>query len=156
MSNKNSFDRFLALARRALSVTSIRELVSDSSYDEMIAFQQVYLRLMEMDVNKKTRNLMEDRHPFVKVGGRWRVSMVKLYLFLVAARPAMLKTGNRKMFDLYDAVQNMQGYIEEAKALDQSLTPKGHQNYDEYQEKQSELYELAMLKQKSIFDRMAA
>src|SRR3990172_7855538 len=97
---------FKALAQKAFDFRT-GSIVADSSFDEMIAFTRLHNHFLEMKfVSEKTKGILRDRYPFLKVGGRWRVSIPILYLYLVAARHPIGTFENSDMVDVYVMTQH--------------------------------------------------
>lgn len=148
---------FLEMCLQCLSTKGVNELVQKSDYDRQLSFHKVHLRFIEIARQRndhRTADILDDRHPFVKVGGKWHISNVKLYLYLVAARPLLAKIGNPDLTAIYEAVQASQSYIKRAKELDKQLSPNTWVSYEDYQIRLQQLYEEHLIEQGSILDRI--
>jgi hypothetical protein len=154
MRSTKSLDVFVELAKDVLSFDKIKLLVIDSSFEEQIAFHKVYLRFLELSLTEKERASIEMAYPFVKVGGRWKMSVPAFYVFLLRTRAVMSRIGNKKLFTVYTAIQRVDRYNEETRELYKSLQPKVFENYQEYQDGCRLLYEEMMTQQASIWEEL--
>jgi hypothetical protein len=154
MRSTKSLDVFVKLSKDVLSFDKIKLLVIDSSFEEQIAFHKVYLRFLELSLTERERTSIEMAYPFVKVGGRWKMSVPAFYVFLLRTRAVMSRIGNKKLFTVYTAIQRVDRYNEETRELYKSLQPKVFENYQEYQDGCRLLYEEMMTQQASIWEEL--
>lgn len=148
----NHVQTFTELAKRTLHPKHICELVAKSSFEEKVSFHKVHERLLAQDISETLKSKMDEWYPFVKVGGKWRFSCARMYMYLFYSRHALLKTNNELMYSVHDAVVNMCNYHDDLKRLNERLTPSQWQNLDEYNKLTSKIYEDAMMVQTSIFE----
>lgn len=158
MKKKNKLAvNFFSLAHKALVPHKSSGIVFDSTYNEEVSFHRLHLRFMEMCRERNTKssnrqcNLLEERYPFVKINGRWKVSSTKLYLYLIACRSLIASFEDEIMQKVHDAIQNAQKYYDEYKDVENKLQPHCHEDYAQWMEMETRAYENYMMKQKSIF-----
>lgn len=145
---------FLELAKRTVMPQSIKNLVTESSFDEQIAFHKVHERLLEHCRNERERSSLEVSYPFVKIGGRWHVSCINMYMYLLKARPALLATNNLVMKRVYRAIQEQDQYNNNVRELYDKLSPKSFEDYKSYQSQLTILYENHLSKQLELFSQV--
>lgn len=143
---------FVELSMRCLMLKG--DLISQSCYEEEIAFHLFHKRFKEMTKSNRLINKLDDRYPFVKIEGKWFVSLPKLYLYLVDARSLLYKTKVETLVKLGDIVLKNMNYIESARELDRKLHPNDHTDYDDYCDKLGKMYRDHMTEQKSLFEAL--
>ena len=156
MSSKNKIAvNFFDLAKRSLMPAARVSLVVESNFDEKYAFHKMHIEL-QLRSDSRNAGLLQDYYPFLKLGGKWRVSTVRMYNYLKAAQKALSTFQDEHIQAVFDVVQAAKRYQKEYAELDKLLTVSGYNNYEEYQEKLKQVYISHMMTQKSIFDRIAA
>lgn len=140
---------FLAVCQNAY-VKPPSEVLVRAHEDEETAFHIMHKTFKEKSWDKVKIDL-DDSYPFIKVGGRWFLSIPKLYIYLFRARRVLAMSDHPAMVTVYNAVQRTSKYFDEWKALDLKLTPKGAIDYEDYTKKQEELYKDYCADQLKIF-----
>lgn len=152
--NKHAVN-FFNLAKRCLSEGARNGLAEYSSYGEELSFHKLHIELMKRSKDRD-RERLADYYPFIKLKGKWCVAVVRMYNYLISAQHAIATFEDEHMQSVFDAIQAAKKYTEEYKAMDEKLTPHDFDNWEEYQEKLSRLYEEHMMVQASIFGRLSA
>lgn len=146
------FIHYRNLSAKAFDLRGIKSLVAYSNFEEQTAFHKVHVRYMNSDkVEGSLKNKLEDRYPFIKIGGRWKVSIPKLFLYLLASRQLLAQFHDENMESVYKGIQNAQKYLDDVRELDKKLTPTDFDNLETYTEKQRELYENYLTEQLPLF-----
>lgn len=145
--------KYFQLAKSAFGEITLKTIVRDVSDDDEIVFHKMH-KVIKGKVSKRLAFTLEDRYPFVKVDGVWKMSTVKMFLYMMAARSAISKFKSPAMKSLYRAIQNEQKYLDAAKELDRKLTPSGCIDYQDYQKQLSNLYSIHKHAQLSLFENV--
>lgn len=139
------------LASRAYLHPWSGRVTDNVSEDEVTAFHRMKKIFNEKAMNDKQRGMLDDRYPFIKINGKWMVSIPKLYLYFFAARSIISTFQDEDMQAIYDGVQSASRYYNAAAEIDKKLTPHGHLNYEDYQIRLAQLYMEYQQEQLSIF-----
>lgn len=95
---------------------------------------------------------LSNNYPFVKINGEWYLSAPKAYMFFFTNRHLIASFPDSEgMQVLFAAIQASSRYADDARALDEKLSPNDFENSTDYASQMSELYNNHLTQQLKLF-----
>jgi hypothetical protein len=147
---RNSVDVFYELAKKSFNPEEMRRMVIPVSLEDEVAFHKINERLLERVKGANYRR-MQEAYPFVKLNGKWHFSVVNFWVWVDAAKEAMIMTKDKRMIAVFNAYASQKKYVAECQELFNRISPTNQGSWESYQRQMGVLYENAMMEQMEIF-----